>query len=111
MPLTTSQTHVLIIFYTRLREFGGEFATFKNDGAKRALQIGINYVNKELGKGGVTGCHQDVDILGDLLINNFGFSRENMTVLRDDDESTMPTRRNIERAIKEFSRSARTGDS
>jgi len=95
----------------KLREFGGEFAQFKNDGEKKALQIGINYVNKQLGKGGVVGCHEDIEIMQDLLTSRYGFSEENMTVLKDEEGCTMPTRRNIERAIKKFVSTSRPGDS
>jgi len=92
------------------REFGGmiEHAT---SGNKKSLHIGINYLNLPVGRGRLNGCHNDVETLQELITTKYGFATDNTKILRDDDESRMPTRANIESAIKWLVEGAKSGDS
>lgn len=65
---------------------------------KRALLIGINYFGTESELG---GCHNDVDRIHGLLMDQFNFKSENVVVMKDNKHDKRfsnplsPTRRNI----------------
>lgn len=50
-------------------------------------------------------------MLNNLLVNKYGFEDENIRILCDDEESTMPTKRNIIQAISWLVKGAKKGDS
>lgn len=68
------------------------FALGGEDGVKRALLIGINYVGQE---GELSGCHNDVLNIKAYLMDVHGFEEENMIILMDDGENELPTKENI----------------
>ncbi|KAJ7949029.1 Metacaspase [Quillaja saponaria] len=76
--------------------------------AKKAVLIGCNYpgTNAEL-----KGCINDVKRMYKCLIDRYGFSEEDITVLIDTDKSyRQPTGKNIRSALSELIHSARPGD-
>jgi len=76
--------------------------------AKKAVLIGCNYPGT---KAELKGCINDVRKAYRCLIDRFGFSEDDITVLIDtDDSSTQPTGRNIRRALADLVRSAEPGD-
>lgn len=62
---------------------------------KRALIIGINYVNTPQAR--LQGCINDAIVIHNMLIDAYGYDKSNITVLRDDEAPgyKMPTRANI----------------
>lgn len=92
------------------RPFGGGF-DLETVGQKKSLHVGINYVDCEVGKGGLTGCQHDAETLRDFVVNKYGFPEENTRILLDREGSEMPTRRNIENAIRWLVKGAAPGDS
>ena len=76
-------------------------------GTKRAVLIGINYVNQQ---GELSGCHNDCLNMKDYIMNVWGFKEENITVLMDDGYHARPTRTNIINAYKEVAYSSQSGD-
>ena len=83
----------------------------ERSGVKKALQIGINYLDLPAGKGRLNGCFHDVEVMNGLLLNHYGFSAETVKILRDDDTQNLPTRHNIEEGIKWLVTGAKAGDS
>ncbi|KAG5001047.1 hypothetical protein AAZX31_08G229700 [Glycine max] len=76
--------------------------------AKKAVLIGINYPGT---KAELKGCINDVWRMHRCLIDRYGFSEDDITVLIDTDESyTEPTGKNIRSALTRLIRSARPGD-
>ncbi|KAA8523386.1 hypothetical protein F0562_009810 [Nyssa sinensis] len=76
--------------------------------AKKALLIGCNYPGT---KAELKGCINDVRRMYTCLVDLYGFSEDDITVLLDTDESfTQPTGRNIRRALSNLIRSAEPGD-
>ncbi|PON79908.1 Caspase-like domain containing protein [Trema orientale] len=76
--------------------------------AKKAVLIGCNYPGT---KAELRGCINDVKRMHQCLIDRFGFSEEDITVLIDTDDSyTQPTGKNIRAAISRLIRSADPGD-
>ncbi|PLN81283.1 caspase domain-domain-containing protein [Aspergillus taichungensis] len=67
-------------------------------GKRKALLIGINYFNQ---KGQLRGCINDVKNMSTYLNQNFGYAREDMVLLTDDQQNAMsqPTKANILRAM------------
>ena len=57
--------------------------------AKRALLIGINYINTP---NRLEGCIYDVIEMKSLIVDAYGFDPNTIVVLRDDDPANMPTR-------------------
>ena len=87
----------------------GEAFCIKPPGTHRtkALLIGINYVGQE---GGLRGCHNDVKMMKQFITDQgFSDSPEDMKILMDDGENEMPTRENIEAAMRWLA-DARPGD-
>lgn len=75
---------------------------------KKAVLIGINYPGT---KAELKGCVNDVKRMYACLVDRYGFSKENITVLIDtDDRYTQPTGRNIRRALGNLVQSAEPGD-
>ncbi|KAL1205638.1 Metacaspase-4 [Cardamine amara subsp. amara] len=76
--------------------------------AKKAVLIGINYPGT---KAELRGCVNDVHRMRTCLVERYGFSESNITVLIDTDESyTNPTGKNIRRALEDLVRSAGPDD-
>ncbi|KAK4439522.1 Metacaspase-4 [Sesamum alatum] len=76
--------------------------------AKRAVLIGCNYPGT---KAELKGCINDVRRMYACLVDRFGFSEEDITVLIDTDDSyTQPTGRNIRAALTDLVSSAQAGD-
>lgn len=75
---------------------------------KKAVLIGINYQGT---KAELKGCINDVKKMYKCLVDRYGFSEEDITVLVDDEESrTQPTGKNIRNAVTRLIRSAEAGD-
>ncbi|XP_050278571.1 metacaspase-5 isoform X1 [Quercus robur] len=75
---------------------------------KRAVLIGCNYPDT---KAELRGCINDVKRMYQCLVDKYGYSGEDITVLIDTDESyTQPTGKNIRRALQDLVRSAEPGD-
>lgn len=76
--------------------------------AKKALLIGCNYPGT---KAELKGCINDVRRMYRCLVDRYGFSEDDITVLIDTDDSyTQPTGKNIRRALSNLVRSAEAGD-
>lgn len=76
--------------------------------AKKALLVGCNYPGT---KAELRGCINDVTRMRRCLVERFGFSDEDITVLIDTDESfPSPTGANIRRAMADLVSSAEPGD-
>ncbi|XP_014490230.1 metacaspase-5 [Vigna radiata var. radiata] len=75
---------------------------------KKAVMIGINYPGT---KAELKGCINDVWRMHQCLVERYGFSEDNITVLIDTDKSyTQPTGKNIRSALTSLVRSAKPGD-
>jgi hypothetical protein len=72
--------------------------------------IGINYFNQ---RGQLRGCINDVKNMSTYLNQNFGYAREDMVILTDDQRNPMsqPTKGNILRAMHWLVKDARANDS
>src|SRR5947199_1281369 len=79
-------------------------------GRRKALLIGINYFNQ---RGQLRGCINDVKNMSTYLNQNFGYAREDMVILTDDQQNSMsqPTKTNILRAMHWLVKDARPNDS
>ncbi|KAK7313817.1 hypothetical protein VNO77_39019 [Canavalia gladiata] len=76
--------------------------------AKKAVLIGINYPGT---KAELRGCINDVWKMHKCLIERYGFSEDDITVLIDTDDSYRePTGKNIRSALTRLVRSAEPGD-
>ncbi|KAK1393190.1 Metacaspase-4 [Heracleum sosnowskyi] len=76
--------------------------------AKKAVLIGCNYKGT---KAELKGCINDVKRMHRCLIDRFGFSDNDISVLIDTDKSyTQPTGKNIRRALSNLVGSASSGD-
>jgi hypothetical protein len=81
---------------------------------KKALVIGINYLDKPKGDGGLDGCVHDAHEFSGLLKSHFGFEEEHIRLLVDDEnpnKRTWPTKKNILDGIHWLTHGARPGDS
>ncbi|KJZ72406.1 Metacaspase-1B [Hirsutella minnesotensis 3608] len=79
-------------------------------GRRKALLIGINYFGQ---RGQLRGCINDVRNMTAYLVENFGYKREDMVILTDDQQNPMsqPTKQNILRAMHWLVKDARPNDS
>ncbi|PWY76251.1 hypothetical protein BO70DRAFT_363830 [Aspergillus heteromorphus CBS 117.55] len=89
---------------------GYSFQYSRCTGKRRALLIGINYFNQ---KGQLRGCINDVKNMTTYLNQNFGYAREDMVILTDDQQNPMsqPTKVNILRAMHWLVKDAQPNDS
>lgn len=79
-------------------------------GKRKALLIGINYFGQ---RGELRGCINDVKNMSTYLNGNFGYAREDMVILTDDQHNPMslPTKQNILRAMHWLVKDAKPNDS
>lgn len=79
-------------------------------GKRKALLIGINYFGQ---RGQLRGCINDVKNMSAYLNGNFGYAREDMVILTDDQQNPMsqPTKQNILRAMHWLVKDAKPNDS
>ena len=79
-------------------------------GRRKALLIGINYFGQ---RGQLRGCINDVKNMSSFLHENFGYQRDDMVILTDDQQNPMsqPTKQNILRAMHWLAKDARPNDS
>ena len=79
-------------------------------GRRKALLIGINYFSQ---RGQLRGCINDVKNMSSFLHDNFGYQRDEMVILTDDQQNPMsqPTKQNILRAMHWLVKDAKTNDS
>jgi hypothetical protein len=79
-------------------------------GRRKALLIGINYFGQ---RGQLRGCINDVKNMSTYLNQNFGYAREDMVILTDDQQNPMsqPTKQNILRAMHWLVKDAKPNDS
>ncbi|CZS92586.1 probable Metacaspase-1 [Rhynchosporium graminicola] len=77
-------------------------------GRRKALLIGINYFGQ---RGQLRGCINDVKNMSSFLAENFGYKRDDMVLLTDDQQNPMsqPTKQNILRAMHWLVKDARHG--
>ncbi|CAL5867437.1 uncharacterized protein PFLUO_LOCUS1656 [Penicillium psychrofluorescens] len=89
---------------------GYSFQYSRCTGKRKALLIGINYFGQ---KGQLRGCINDVKNMSAYLNQNFGYAREDMVILTDDQQNPMsqPTKANILRAMHWLVKEARPNDS
>ncbi|EOD46333.1 Peptidase C14 caspase catalytic [Neofusicoccum parvum] len=80
------------------------------NGRRKALLIGINYFGQ---RGQLRGCINDVKNMSNYLNQHFGYKREDMVTLTDDQQNPMsqPTKANILRAMHWLVKDARPNDS
>ncbi|KAI1848353.1 hypothetical protein JX265_008867 [Neoarthrinium moseri] len=79
-------------------------------GRRKALLVGINYFGQ---RGQLRGCINDVKHMSAYLVEKFGYKREDMVILTDDQHNPMsqPTKQNILRAMHWLVKDARPNDS
>lgn len=79
-------------------------------GRRKALLVGINYFGQ---RGQLRGCINDVKNMSAYLVEAFGYTREDMVILTDDQQNPMsqPTKQNIFRAMHWLVKDARPNDS
>ncbi|KAI9680845.1 MAG: Ca(2+)-dependent cysteine protease [Caeruleum heppii] len=79
-------------------------------GRRKALLIGINYFGQ---RGQLRGCINDVKNMSTYLNSNFGYAREDMVILTDDQQNPMsqPTKQNMLRAMHWLVKDAKPNDS
>lgn len=79
-------------------------------GKRKALLIGINYFNQ---RGQLRGCINDVKNMSNYLNQSYGYARQDMVILTDDQQNPMsqPTKANILRAMHWLVKDARANDS
>ena len=79
-------------------------------GRRKALLIGVNYFGQ---RGQLRGCINDVKNMSTYLNGHFGYKREDMVLLTDDQQNPMsqPTKANILRAMHWLVKEARPNDS
>jgi hypothetical protein len=79
-------------------------------GRRKALLIGINYFGQ---RGQLRGCINDVKNMSAYLNESFGYQREDMVILTDDQQNPMsqPTKQNILRAMHWLVKDAQPNDS
>ncbi|KAF2242056.1 hypothetical protein BU26DRAFT_164390 [Trematosphaeria pertusa] len=80
------------------------------NGRRKALLIGINYFGQ---RGQLRGCINDVKNMSTYLNSHFGYKREDMVTLTDDQHNPLsqPTKANILRAMHWLVKDARPNDS
>ncbi|OMJ22687.1 Metacaspase-1 [Smittium culicis] len=80
------------------------------NGRKRALLIGINYINT---KYRLKGCINDVHRMKKFIMEHFEFKEADMVILTDDQKNPnrLPTRENILKAMKWLVHDAQPNDS
>ncbi|KAF2008193.1 hypothetical protein P154DRAFT_453704 [Amniculicola lignicola CBS 123094] len=80
------------------------------NGRRKALLIGINYFGQ---RGQLRGCINDVKNMSTYLNEFFGYKREDMVILTDDQQNPMsqPTKANILRAMHWLVKDAHPNDS
>ncbi len=78
-------------------------------GKRKALIIGINYFGQE---GELKGCINDTKNVSAFLVERYGYKREDMVILTDDqqDPRMIPTKENILRAMSWLVRGAQPND-
>ena len=79
-----------------------------DDGARRAVLVGINYVGQN---GALRGCHNDVYHMKDYLVNVQGFHEKDILVLTDDGKGEQPTKQKMITALKHMANVSEEGDS
>lgn len=79
-------------------------------GRRKALLIGINYFGQ---RGQLRGCINDVKNMSAFLNQAYGYQRDDMVVLTDDQQNpiSQPTKQNILRAMHWLVKDARPNDS
>lgn len=79
-------------------------------GRRKGLLIGINYFGQ---RGQLRGCINDVRNMTAYLVEHFGYRREDMVILTDDQQNPMsqPTKQNILRAMHWLVKGATPNDS
>jgi hypothetical protein len=79
-------------------------------GRRKGLLIGINYFGQ---RGQLRGCINDVRNMTAYLVEHFGYRREDMVILTDDQQNPMsqPTKQNILRAMHWLVKGAAPNDS
>ncbi|KAJ5157371.1 Metacaspase-1 [Penicillium canariense] len=89
---------------------GYNFQYSRCTGKRKALLVGINYFGQ---KGQLRGCINDVKNMSTYLNQNFGYAREDMVLLTDDQQNPMsqPTKANILRAMHWLVKDAQPNDS
>ena len=87
-----------------------KYTLSKCTGRRKALLIGINYFGQH---GQLRGCINDVKNMSAYLNGNFGYAREDMVILTDDQQNPMsqPTKQNILRAMHWLVKDAKPNDS
>lgn len=77
---------------------------------RKALLIGINYFGQ---RGQLRGCINDVRNMSGYLVSHFGYKREDMVILTDDQQNpiSQPTKQNILRAMHWLVKDAKPNDS
>ncbi|CAI7659775.1 unnamed protein product, partial [Penicillium glandicola] len=99
-----------------LQKFGGgapsnyRFQYSACTGRRKALLIGINYAGQP---NALKGCINDVTNMSNFLTQRFGYKREDMVILTDDQRNplSLPTKANILRAMQWLVKDAQPNDS
>lgn len=80
------------------------------NGQRKALLIGINYFGQ---RGQLMGCINDVRSMSAFLAEQYGYKRQDMVILTDDQHNpvSQPTKQNILRAMHWLVKGAKPNDS
>jgi len=79
---------------------------------RKALLVGINYINNNP-RFRLEGCYTDVEWATETLIQHYGFSKNEIRILRDDGHPSAyadPTRENFLEAVKWLTTDVQPGD-
>ena len=89
---------------------GYQFQYSNCTGKRKALLIGINYIGQ---KNALRGCINDVHNVSGFLNQHYGYKREDMVILTDDQPNPVmhPTRANMIRAMDWLVKDAQPNDS
>jgi hypothetical protein len=89
---------------------GYDFQYSNCTGRRKALLIGINYFGQQAE---LRGCINDVQNVSRYLHENFGYQRDDMVLLTDDQQNPMsqPTKNNLLRAMNWLVKDAQPNDS
>lgn len=64
---------------------------------KKALLCGINYIGTSQA---LNGCINDIENISEILIENYGYSSNNICILTDNNSKSLPTKQNIISSLK-----------
>lgn len=75
--------------------------------SKKALLVGINYIGTS---SQLSGCINDVKNMRSFLLNHCGYTSDNIRMLIEEPNNTLPTKQNMETNLRWLVNNVRSGD-